>query len=210
MAPTARGLNHRKSFCRTLVHSLLGKRPMRKPLTILLADNIAADALLLTEAIKVRSAGLVQRVEDGAAAVSYLMGHGPYQDRSRYPFPSMVVLDLVLPKVDGLSLLAWRRQSRRIRALPFLVLTGARGGLWASLRLGANGVFLKPLNSDRFWQAVEAAALGLSCHPVKPHGPVFFSREFAARRQRTVSNGIPAFLCKESFPGARPRPALTS
>ena len=79
--------------------------------TILIAEDNRDDALLIQRAL--RRANLInplQVVANGEQAIGYLKGDGPYADRSSYPVPELVMLDLQMPRVSGLEVLKWIRE----------------------------------------------------------------------------------------------------
>jgi CheY-like chemotaxis protein len=89
----------------------------------------------------------VQVVGDGEQAMDYLTGRGVYADRSRYPFPGLVLLDLLLPKVSGLALLQWIRSQAAFSTLPVVVLTGSKNldDIDQAYHFGANACAAKSL-----------------------------------------------------------------
>ncbi|MCM2304442.1 MAG: response regulator [Elusimicrobia bacterium] len=115
--------------------------------TILAVEDNDDDQFLLREAWK--KAGLANPLEivaDGERACDYLSGEGPYADRSRYPFPVMLLLDIKLPGKTGLEVLAWIRGQERFKTLPVIMLTAST---WPeevveAYRLGANSFVIKP------------------------------------------------------------------
>lgn len=116
--------------------------------TILLADDNSNDLLLMDVAFQ--KAGLekqVHVVRDGKEVQDYLQGAGRFQDRDRYPLPSLVLLDLRLPRVDGLEVLRWIRENIHFQDLPVIMLTGAREERQQvkAYALGASECFPKPL-----------------------------------------------------------------
>ena len=116
--------------------------------TILLVEDDSNDVLLLQRAF--RRANLdhsLQVVSDGDQAVLYFTGQGGYADRERYPLPSLVLLDLQLPRMSGLEVLAWlRNQTGVLKNLPVIVLTSSRlsDDVDRAYALGANSYMAKP------------------------------------------------------------------
>jgi len=100
-------------------------------------------------------------VRDGAAALEYLFGTGKHADRNPGVLPSVVLLDLNLPKVGGLEVLRRIRADERIKFLPVVVLTSSKEDedVLRSYSLGANAYVRKPVEFARFAEA--AKALGL-------------------------------------------------
>src|SRR3954471_10458675 len=93
---------------------------------ILLLEDSENDALLLQHAFK--KAGLanpLQVVQDGVDAMSYLLGLGTFADREKHPRPNILLIDLSLPRLNGMKLLAWLRTQPELQHLMIVVLTGS-------------------------------------------------------------------------------------
>jgi two-component system response regulator len=129
---------------------------------ILLVEDNRNDEMLTIRALKARKiANEVVVVRDGAEALDYLFCRGRYAARDPREFPEMVLLDLKLPKVDGLEVLKEVRENERTKSLPVVVLTSSNEerDLVESYRLGANSYVRKPVDFSQFADAV--AQLGL-------------------------------------------------
>jgi len=100
-------------------------------------------------------------IPDGAAALDYLFGTGAHADRDPADLPTLVILDLNLPKVDGLEVLARLRADRRTQCVPVVVLTASKEDqhIIASYDLGANGFMRKPVDQEEFIGAVHHLGL---------------------------------------------------
>nr|WP_255486524.1 response regulator [Luteimonas sp. MC1782] len=100
-------------------------------------------------------------VTDGAAALDYLFARGAHADRDPDDLPSIVLLDLNLPKVDGREVLQAIRSQERTRSLPVVVLTtsGEPFDVEASYALGANSYIRKPVDFGQFVWAVKQVGL---------------------------------------------------
>ncbi|WP_414568888.1 response regulator [Nostoc sp. CCY 9925] len=95
--------------------------------TILLVEDNHKDVLLLQRALrKANILNPVQVVNDGDAAVLYLSGQEPYGDRTRYPLPVLILLDLKLPRRSGIEVLMWLREQPKLKRLPVVVLTSSQ------------------------------------------------------------------------------------
>jgi CheY-like chemotaxis protein len=129
---------------------------MIKP--ILQVEDDPNDVFLLQRAIK--KAGVenpLQIASDGQEAIDYLQGAGKFADRATFLFPSLVLLDLKLPRVMGLEVLRIIRQQHG-NALPVLILSGSgeESDIAAAYRLGANGFLTKPAQNDKLEEIVRA------------------------------------------------------
>jgi CheY-like chemotaxis protein len=119
--------------------------------TILLGEDDPGDALLLELALaRALDDVSLQFVRDGQEAIDYLQGKGCFADRLKFPLPRMVVLDLKLPLVNGLEVIAWVRRQPSLRQIPIVVLTGSDEpkDMNCARELGANCCFIKPSTSD--------------------------------------------------------------
>ncbi len=92
--------------------------------TILLVEDNPKDVLLSQRAFrKANLANPLQVVEDGEAAIRYLLGEEFYSDCTLYPIPVLILLDLRLPRKSGAEILAWLRQQPELKRLSVVVLT---------------------------------------------------------------------------------------
>ena len=132
---------------------------------------------------------LLKVVTDGEQAVGYLSGEGVYTDRTRYPFPSLVLLDLKLPRKSGLEVLAWIRTQPGLRSLPVVVLTSSDQPLDISNAYdrGANSYLVKPANLDVLVEMAKAIQLYWLKLNVKPRSGDF--ARASARGSDTVLAG---------------------
>ena len=115
--------------------------------TILLAEDDENDSFLLKRAFE--EVGILNPifiVRDGEQAIKYLKGVGTYSDRSHYPFPCLMLLDLKMPKVDGFEVLAWHQRHQHIKRLPIVVLSSSNqeADNKKAMDLGAVAYFVKP------------------------------------------------------------------
>jgi CheY-like chemotaxis protein len=126
--------------------------------TILLVEDDASDAALLCRAFeKANVLNPIVHLKDGDSALGYLAGAGVYQDRSKFPLPALILLDLKLPGTTGLQLLQWMRVQPEIRRIPVVVLTSDEDPktINAAYDLGANSYLLKTGDLDRIAYVVE-------------------------------------------------------
>ena len=126
-------------------------------LTILLVeDNPDDEFLTVRELQKQHIVNEIIAVRDGVEALEYLFGTGQYAWRDVRDFPTVVLLDLKLPKVDGLEVLRRIRADDRTKHIPVVVLTSSddQRDVVESYRLGANSYVCKPVNFKQFQEAV--------------------------------------------------------
>jgi len=124
---------------------------------MLVEDNIA-DAVLIEHALqKIDIKNPVFRAKDGLDALNYLFGSGRYEDRDPSGMPAVVLIDLNLPKMDGLEVLRRMRADYRTKLIPVAIFTGSNDeqDLINGYSLGANSYVRKPTNSEEFTRAIE-------------------------------------------------------
>lgn len=130
--------------------------------TILLVEDNPDDVALTERALKkARIANKVVIARDGPEALDFLFGTGAYAGRDTGAMPEVVLLDLKLPKMDGLEVLRRLRGDQRTRVLPVVVLTSSREDrdLTRSYELGANSYIRKPVDFKQFVKAVQELGL---------------------------------------------------
>jgi len=119
--------------------------------TILLVEDDENDAMLVRMAFERNSIrNPVQWVKDGLEAVAYLNGDGMYADRTKYPFPEVLLVDLKMPRMTGLELLAWINEHSEFRIIPTIVMTSSRQemDIENAYKFGANTYLTKPIAFD--------------------------------------------------------------
>jgi two-component system, response regulator len=127
---------------------------------ILLVEDNPHDAELTLRALHKRKlANNVLHVKDGQEAIHWLFGTGPYRDRDTVQKPKLVLLDLKLPKIDGLEVLRVLRAKPETKLIPVVILTSSRQeqDIVESYRLGVNSYIVKPVSFDNFSEAVAVA-----------------------------------------------------
>lgn len=130
--------------------------------TILLVEDNPDDVELTMRALKIHNvANEVVVARDGVEALDYLFGIGAYVGRDISIMPQLVLLDLKLPKVDGLEVLRRMRADDRTAVLPVVILTSSREeqDLVNGYRLGANSYIRKPVDFNQFSDAVRQLGL---------------------------------------------------
>jgi CheY-like chemotaxis protein len=123
---------------------------------ILLAEDSDRDAELTINALTQHNlVNEVERVRDGAEALDYLYRRGPFSSRLN-GHPALVLLDLKMPKVDGLEVLHQIRSDPQLRLIPVVVMTSSseEQDVVRSYELGANAYVVKPVKFDEFMHAV--------------------------------------------------------
>jgi CheY-like chemotaxis protein len=129
---------------------------------ILVVEDDPNDVALLQRAFrKIGSTSPLQVLSDGEQAVAYLAGEGEYGDRSRYPVPTLILLDLKLPRRSGHEVLAWIRSQPVLRRLPVVVLTSSKEGrdLDQAYDQGASSYLVKPARFDALLEIVRTLKL---------------------------------------------------
>lgn len=129
---------------------------MTSKVILLVEDNQDDEELALLALKKGQVANEVVVARDGAEALDYLFKRGPFVDRNLDSHPQMVLLDLKLPKIDGLEVLKQIRENVTTRRLPVVILTSSREeeDLFRGYDLGANSYVRKPVDFNQFVEAV--------------------------------------------------------
>lgn len=130
---------------------------------ILLVEDNPNDVELTLHALKENNlTNRIEVVRDGAEALDFIFATGAYAHRSLEQSPKVILLDLKLPKVDGIEVLKRLKSNPRTRAIPVVVLTSSRAerDIVESYQLGVNSYIVKPVDFEQFTEAVRN--LGLS------------------------------------------------
>ncbi len=128
---------------------------------LLVEDNPDDEELTLLSLRKNNLAHDIVVVRDGVEAIEFLFGNGQYAHRDVTHVPTVILLDLKLPKLDGLGVLKRLRAEERTRTLPVVVLTSSSqdADVIASYNLGANSYVRKPVEFGAFVEAVSSLGL---------------------------------------------------
>ena len=129
---------------------------------ILLVEDNPDDELLTLRALRKNNVlNEVVVARDGVEALDYLFGTGEYSERNTAVMPQLILLDLKLPKIDGLEVLRRLRADERTRLLPVVILTSSREqqDMLDGYGFGANSYVRKPVNFEQFVQAIEQLKL---------------------------------------------------
>ena len=120
---------------------------MDRNLTILIGEDSEDDGFFLKRGF--RNIGLknpVQILTDGAKVIDYLRGEGEFEDRANFPFPSVLFLDIKMPRVDGFQVLEWLRDHQQCKVIPTLMFSSSDQpeDVERAYQLGANAYLEKP------------------------------------------------------------------
>jgi CheY-like chemotaxis protein len=134
----------------------------RQDIEILLVEDNPDDIELTLHALRQEKvANHIEVVRDGEEALDFLFCRGPYAQRSFERAPRVVLLDLKLPKVDGMEVLREVKKDPRTKAIPVVILTTSRdeSDVVNGYQLGANGYVQKPVDFDSFRNLVKQLGL---------------------------------------------------
>jgi CheY-like chemotaxis protein len=150
----------RKTFAakKSAMDYLWFKMFLDKHLTIMLVEDDENDSILLRRALtKNDISNPVQWMRDGLEALEHLQGHGKFADRNAYPFPHVVILDLKMPRLSGLELLAHLQDHPELKIIPTVVLSSSRlpADIETAYSLGANTYFVKPTDFNSLAKMVK-------------------------------------------------------
>lgn len=129
---------------------------------ILLVEDNPNDAELTLRALKKYNlANRVQIAKDGVEALEFIFATGPYSGRNINHYPKVILLDLKLPKLDGLEVLRKIKSDERTKIIPVVILTSSKEerDLVESYKLGANSYITKPVDFESFVKAVSDLGL---------------------------------------------------
>lgn len=135
---------------------------LSRQVEILLVEDSATDLELTLRALtKANVANRIEVARDGEEALEFLFAEGRYADRSVEDAPKLVLLDLKLPKVDGLEVLKKIKSDPRTRTTPVVILTSSNEqvDIVESYNLGVNSYIVKPVDFDGFFKAVRSVGL---------------------------------------------------
>lgn len=130
--------------------------------SILLVEDNHQDELLTIRALKKHNIhNNIDVVRDGEEALDYMFGRGKYSSRNTKQLPQLILLDLKLPKIDGLQVLREIRSHKETALLPIVVLTTSKedSDLVAAYQLGTNAYVRKPVDFNEFSDAVRNLGL---------------------------------------------------
>jgi two-component system, response regulator len=127
------------------------------PLDILLVEDDPNDMEMITRALKKNNlANRLLTIDNGADALDFLFGRGTFGGHNQGNRPKVILLDIKLPKVDGLEVLRQIKLDERTKTLPVVMVTSSRedSDLQKAYAYGANSYVVKPVNSSEFSDAI--------------------------------------------------------
>jgi len=130
-----------------------------EPIVILLVEDDPAHAEIVRRNMETfHVANRIIHVGDGQAALDYLFRRNSYADTEAHPRPDLVLLDLRLPKVDGLEVLKRVKEDAGLRSIPTVILTtsSAEADMVGAYASGAGSYLVKPVDYDKFTKLMEA------------------------------------------------------
>ncbi len=130
---------------------------MRKEAIILYVEDREMDVVLTLDAFKQYNfVNEIHVVRDGQEALDYLFGEGKHADRSIYPLPDLILLDLKLPGISGHDVLRKIKSTPLLKRIPVVILTSSKqeGDLAMSYDSGANSYLVKPIKFEGFLDVV--------------------------------------------------------
>ena len=129
---------------------------------ILLVEDNLNDAELVIRALrKVNLANNVVHLKDGAEALDFIFGHGEFAERDLKKLPKVILLDIKMPKVDGIEVLRQIKESKDTKRIPIVIMTSSKEeqDIIVSYELGVNSFVVKPVGFTEFAKAVSELGL---------------------------------------------------
>jgi two-component system, response regulator len=135
---------------------------MTTDVQILLVEDNASDAEMTIDALKLNGlANMLLHVKNGAEALDYIFAEGIYTGRHVQDGPKVILLDLKMPKVNGIQVLQRIRSDERTKLFPVVILTSSKEDpdIKKCYELGANSYVVKPVEFDKFQKAISDLGL---------------------------------------------------
>ena len=138
--------------------------PAKQSVTIMLVEDDDGHRLLIRE--NLRAGGVINtliEMSDGQQAIDYLTRRGQYHDRTKFPKPGLILLDIKMPKADGFAVLEKIKADPELRLIPVLMLTSTDDQLEVNrcYTLGANSYVVKPVRYEEFQERIRSLGLVL-------------------------------------------------
>lgn len=130
---------------------------MKDEVEVLLVEDNISDAEMILRALKKNKlANRLVHLNDGAEALDFIFAEGNYRDRDTVITPKVILLDLKMPKVNGIEVLRKIKADERTKKIPVVVFTSSKedSDIQACYSLGANGYVVKPVQFDDFINAI--------------------------------------------------------
>lgn len=154
-------------------------------LNVLIAEDESSDLWLLTQAIETADLPIrLQVFRDGDEVIKYLQGNGEFNDGTQHPLPDLLILDLKMPRMNGLEVVRWVRRSTEYCYVPIVMLSGSvvHEDIDQAYGEGANAFFTKPNGFEElremikyiagFWLRAQRSRGGFRvCSPQTNTGP---------------------------------------
>jgi CheY-like chemotaxis protein len=131
---------------------------MNKIAQILLVEDNPMDVILTLDAFKeARLKNKISVAKNGQEALDYLFGQEKYADRTIFPMPNLILLDLKMPGIDGFEVLRRIKSTDMLKRIPVIILTSSKeeGDRTLSYDIGANSYLMKPISFDGFVDVVK-------------------------------------------------------
>jgi CheY-like chemotaxis protein len=128
------------------------------PPTLLIVEDNEDDIFFMERIFKQMGARCDLRfVRDGVEAVEYLSGKGQFEDRVKNPLPTIILMDLKMPRMNGFEVLEWMQKQPEIKLIPTIVVTSStmKEDVTRAYRAGANAVMNKPVDKDSLLQMLK-------------------------------------------------------
>ena len=137
---------------------------------LLIEDNPEEAELAIRSLRKYNLANKLLHIDDGAEALDVIFSKGKYEGNKNPLQPKLILLDLKLPRVDGLEILRQIKSDEQTKVIPVVVLTSSKEetDIIESYRLGVNSYIVKPVNFDSFTKAVSELGLYWVVHNQSP------------------------------------------
>lgn len=145
---------------------------MNETPTVLFVDDSENDMILMRRAFKKGEFRFSQQeVHNGEQAIAYLSGEGVYSDRSKYPLPSLVLMDLNMPMKSGFDVLQWIRTQPHLKRVSVMILTASQReeDVMRSFELGAASFLVKPSNLQALTDMVRSLNAWTRLNHFPPH-----------------------------------------